>query len=130
VLGRPDRLETALLQRAGKLRRRHRIIRKEHRAAEIYVPLLRYLLVRRTEVSRWRRPTLSVTYRTLRGSREPRHDVTQCRQGEGFDLRHDLRDDDPPSCSLGCQARAPWLPPARANPEDKREGEVDRINVC
>src|SRR5438270_10493503 len=39
VLGRPDRLETALLERAGKLRRRHRIIGKEHRAAEMHTAL-------------------------------------------------------------------------------------------
>ena len=39
VLGRPDRLETALLKRAGKLHRRHGIIGEEHRAAKcIYSP--------------------------------------------------------------------------------------------
>src|ERR1700758_4657321 len=52
VLGRPDRLETALLKRAGKLRRRHRIIGKEHRAAEMHVPLLCWVLVRRQRLAR------------------------------------------------------------------------------
>src|ERR1700730_7968422 len=52
VLGRPDRLETALLQRAGKLRRRHRIIGKEHRAAEMHVPLPCWVLVRRRRLAR------------------------------------------------------------------------------
>ena len=42
VLGRPNRLEPALLKRAGKLHRRHRIIGEEHRAAEMHaVPSLR-----------------------------------------------------------------------------------------
>ena len=39
VLGRPHRLETALLERAGKLHRRHRIVGKEHRAAEMHATL-------------------------------------------------------------------------------------------
>src|SRR6266567_4459390 len=40
VLRRPDRFETALLKRTGKLHRRHRIIGKEHRAAEMHGTLL------------------------------------------------------------------------------------------
>src|SRR5215471_11338481 len=63
VLGRPDRLETALLQRAGEFRRRHRIIGKEHRAAEMHVPLPRCLLVQRGRLAgvagrRYRLPIL------------------------------------------------------------------------
>src|SRR5262249_35791534 len=40
VLGCPNRLETALLERAGKLHRRHRIIGEEHRATELHPTLL------------------------------------------------------------------------------------------
>src|SRR5215470_7301691 len=60
VLGHPDRLETALLKRASKLRRWHRIIGKEHRAAEMHTtpPLLPPLLA--TKVSGWRQLTPSV----------------------------------------------------------------------
>ena len=39
VLGCPNRFETVLLERAGKLHRRHRIIGKEHRAAEMHTTL-------------------------------------------------------------------------------------------
>src|SRR5260370_1785339 len=69
VLRRPNRLETALLESAGKLHRRHRIIGKEHRAAEMHAALLCYLLVWSGEVSCWPRPALSITY--------PRHAVTR-----------------------------------------------------
>src|SRR5260370_22366385 len=68
VLRRPNRLETALLESAGKLHCRHRIIGKEHRPAEMHAALLCYLLVWSGEVSCWPRPALSVTY--------PRHAVT------------------------------------------------------
>src|SRR5260370_422540 len=68
VLRRPNRLETALLESAGKLHRRHRIIGKEHRAAEMHAALLCYLLVWSGEVSCWPPPALSVTY--------PRHPET------------------------------------------------------
>src|SRR5215472_4243297 len=70
VLGRPDLLETALLERAGKLRRRHRIIGEEHRATEMHTTLP-CCPGSAAEVSRWRQLTPSVTYRPIRGRREP-----------------------------------------------------------
>jgi len=39
VLGRPYRLETALLESEGKLHCRYRIVGEEHRAAEIHATL-------------------------------------------------------------------------------------------
>ena len=62
VLGRPDQLETALLERVSKFHRRHRILGEEHRAAEMHptLPLLSPCLV--AEVNRWPRPTPSITY--------------------------------------------------------------------
>src|SRR5271169_5185607 len=51
VLRRPHRLETALLERAGQLHRRHRIIGKEHRAAEMHATLPWYSLIWRLRLA-------------------------------------------------------------------------------
>src|SRR5260370_28968757 len=71
VLRRPNRLETALLESAGKLHCRHRIIGKEHRAAEMHAVLLCHLLVWSGEVSCWPRPALSITYPPHAVTRKP-----------------------------------------------------------
>src|SRR5216684_3236640 len=51
VLGCPNRLETALLERVGKLHRRHRIIGEEHRATEMHANLRCFFLVRRVRLT-------------------------------------------------------------------------------
>src|ERR1700739_1447638 len=102
VLGRPDRLETALLKRAGKLRRRHRIIGKEHRAAEMHVPLLLLCPGPAAEVSPWRRPALSVTYlhhtRFTRTASSPGQ-----RAGEGLGMGTAEGAERSPAAAVGCR---------------------------
>jgi hypothetical protein len=60
VLGCPNRFKAALFEFAGKLRRRHRVIGKEHRATEMHATL-RAVSWSGGKVSGWRRPMLSVT---------------------------------------------------------------------
>src|SRR5262249_40749090 len=66
VLRCPNRLETALLKRADKLRRRHRIIGKEHRAAEC-MPLSTAVCWSTGEVIWWCRRVLWITHPTTYG---------------------------------------------------------------
>src|SRR3954447_7928990 len=81
VLRRPNRLKTALFERAGKIHGRHRIICKEHRATEMHDTLPCYSQIWRAEVSCWRRPALSVTDPATRGSREPQPRLADDREG-------------------------------------------------